>query len=156
MRNRIITGLVIAGSAAWVWAVKEGLDYRRVSRELAVLQAQKNELDVKGVGAARFKTAAALKLDDVYHRWVGDMTRAGRVYGTGVSIDGGSPLFRHSSFSGLREAHVQVKFTGIPRRAVLASLLGVLDESAAQCPFLAEKILQEKDALTVNVWLMGK
>ena len=102
-----------------------------------------------------FKSIPPVKLEDAYQRFVSDMSSGARVYGLGFSIEGGLPLFNPSLLDGLRETRLKVKFSGIPRRGTLVSLLGMLDASAAESPFLAEKIVQDKDTLMAEVVLMG-
>jgi hypothetical protein len=155
MKNKlnVLTGVIVL--CGLILAGKYYFDWQTSIQKTNVLLEQYKKIANKEKAADKLKNKLPVEMDDVYQRFVNDMYCGARVFRLGVSMDGGIPLFTRSSLDGLREARVKIKFTGIPRRGSLLSLLRMLDASARERPFLVEKMVHEKDTLTMNVLLVG-
>ena len=155
MKNKVHLFLIAIAIVGLFLGSRSYLESRSVDQETQALKGRLKSLEDKVRLNEKFKKDTPVKLESVYQACVNDLAAAAKTYSLGMVIEGKAPLFAPSTLQGLREARIKVKFSGIPRRGVLVSLLSLLDALAGECPFLAEKVFQDKDSLTVDMVLIG-
>ncbi|MBF0618733.1 MAG: hypothetical protein HQL19_01040 [Candidatus Omnitrophica bacterium] len=132
------------------WSVFQSYSLKAKDLEAGINVLKKNEERL-----LRLRSVQPNDLDVAYKDLIDDMTALSRVYALGLSMEGSTPLFSSSKIEGLNEARVKVVFSRIANRGVLLSLLSALDSSSDLVPFMVDKMIQEKDSISIELRVLG-
>ena len=130
-------------------------EWRSLNATLVELKQRISDISDKDQKLASYRHTTPLKLDTTYNSFLDDMHSIACVYGLGISVEGGSPVFGVSPLDGLDQAKVKVVFSHIASRGALISLLATLDVQSRSGPILVEKMTQEKDRLVMETIVYG-